>query len=205
MSTAIRVARPFAPWAEIVPDMGPVTVDVLLTLLDNGYRYEVVDGALVRVAGSGYEATTIGLTIAAELRAYARPRRFGVATPADGVYKFPGAETGLLPDAGYYIAARDALVVDENKPIPFAPDLAAGVASPDQTQSDMDAKARVYLRGGTRLVWVVWPEREEVDVWRRASTARPAMTLARGDVLSGEDVIPGFALAVDEVFADPLA
>ena len=209
MSTAARIppSEPLAPWAEIVTGAPfPMSVDDLLHWPDDdGYRYEVVEGVLVRVAGSGKKATTIGLTIAAELRAYARPRRFGVATPADGVYKFPGAETGLLPDAGYYIAARDALVVDENKPIPFAPDLAAGVASPDQTQSDMDAKARVYLRGGTRLVWVVWPEREEVDVWRRASTARPAMTLARGDVLSGEDVIPGFALAVDEVFADPLA
>jgi len=30
------------------------------------------------------------------------------------------------------------------------------------------------------------------------------MTLAMGDALSREDVVPGFTLAVDEVFADPL-
>ena len=30
----------------------------------------------------------------------------------------------------------------------------------------MDTKARIYLRGGTRLVWVVWPARTQVDVWR---------------------------------------
>lgn len=209
MSIAARIKHPesLAPWAEIVTGAPfPMTVDDLFHWPDDdGYRYEVVEGVLVRVAGSEKKATTIGLTIAAEIRAYVRPRRLGVATPADGVYKFPGAETGLLPDAGYYVAARDAFVIDENKPIPFAPDLAAEVASPEQTQSDMDAKARIYLRGGTRLVWVVWPEREEVDVWRSASTVRPAMTLARGDALSGEDVIPGFSLAVDEVFADPLA
>ncbi len=196
---------PIAPWAEIVPDYGPVTVDFLLTLPDDGYRYEVVEGVLVRVAGSGERATTIGITIAAELRAYVRPRRLGVATPGDAVYKFVGAETGLLPDAGYYVAARRALMSDRDKPIPFAPDLAAEVASPDQTQDEMDAKARVYLTGGTRLVWVVWPKREEIDVWRSGNTEHPATTMAIGDVLSGEDVVLGFTLSVAEVFEDPLS
>ena len=79
---ATRTVKRVAPWAEVVPGVGPVTVNALLTLPDDGYRYEVVEGTLVRMAGSGYEATTIGLTIAAELRAYARPRRLGVATAA---------------------------------------------------------------------------------------------------------------------------
>jgi len=204
MSTAIRVARPFAPWAEIVPDMGPVTVDVLLTLLDNGYRYEVVDGALVRVAGSGYEATTIGLTIAAELRAYARPRRLGVATPADGVYEFQPAETGLLPNVGFIEASKVPLIVDRQKPMPFAPDLAVEVASPDQVAEAMTAKARMYLGGGTRLVWVVWPARLHVDVWRPALRSAPVATLGIGDRLDGEDVVPGFLVPVADIFADSL-
>ncbi len=42
-----------APWAEVVPGYGPVTVAVLLMLPDDGYIYEVVEGVLVRVAGSG--------------------------------------------------------------------------------------------------------------------------------------------------------
>ena len=40
-------ARPYqalspAPWAEVVPDRGPATVDDLLTLPDHGYSYEVM-------------------------------------------------------------------------------------------------------------------------------------------------------------------
>ena len=35
-----------APWAEVVPGMGPVTVDDLLTIPDDGYIYEVVDWGL---------------------------------------------------------------------------------------------------------------------------------------------------------------
>ncbi len=211
--SAVRVLDqdPIAPWAEVVPGYGPVTVDILLTLPDDGYIYEVVDGVLVRMAGSGERATTIGGVLYVELYTYVRPRRLGIVTPADGVYRFPGAETGLLPDVGFYLAERRALIEDRNKPIPFAPDLAAEVASPDQTAPDMAAKARRYLRGGTRLVWVLWPQGVRVDVWRpadlrpRYQDMRPAAMLGAGDTLDGEDVISSFSYPVADLFADPLA
>jgi|GEM_PF-66708 len=207
--TALRSAAtdPVAPWAEIVPGAPyPMTMqDLLEWPQDEGYRYELVEGVLVRMAGSGNEATTIALAVASELRAYALPRRLGVATGADGVYKFPGAETGLVPDAGYYIAERRALIVDRTKPIPFAPDLAVEVASPEQRPGEMAAKARLYLSGGTRLVWVVWPASEHIDVWHQGHPGGPAATLNTADSLDGEDVVPGFALPVAAVFADPLA
>ncbi|GAC1399432.1 MAG: Uma2 family endonuclease [Chloroflexota bacterium] len=185
--------------------MGPVTVDDLLTMPDDGHVYEVVTGILVRMAGSGKRATTIAAELLGELRAYVRPRRLGLVTGADGVYKFPGAETGLLPDVGFYSAERDALIVDDEKPIPFAPDLAVEVASPSQDADDLAAKARIYLRGGTRLVWVVWPQAQHIDVWHTERLDRPAATLNAGNTLDGEDVLPGFTCAVAAVFADPLA
>src|SRR5579862_8054054 len=103
--TAQRAFRPsntLAPWAEIVPGIGPVTVADLLTLPDDGWRYEVVEGVLVRVAGSGDLATNIAAVILSTLLIYVRPRRLGRVTGADGVYRFPGAETGLIPDVGFY-------------------------------------------------------------------------------------------------------
>lgn len=159
---------------------------------------------MVRIAGSGDEATTIGVELAAELRNYVRPRRLGRVTGADGVYRFPGAETGLLPDVGFYVAARRALITDRRKPVPFAPNLAVEVATPEQTPEAMAAKARSYLGGGTRLVWIVWPGRQQIDVWRADDLARPAAALATGDALDGEDVIPGFSYPVADVFTGPL-
>jgi len=76
--------------------------------------------------------------------------------------------TGLLPDVGFYVAEKRALIVDRTKPISFAPDLAVEIASPAQGPSEMAAKARVYLAGGTRLVWVVWPASGHIDqVWEQ--------------------------------------
>ena len=205
MTTAYaRRHESVAPWAEVVPTPRPVTVDTLLALPDDGYVYEVVEGVLIRMAGSGNRATTIAATILAALLTFARPRRLGAVTGADGVYKFPGAETGLLPDVGFYAAGRVALILDEDKPIPFAPDLAVEVASPSQSAEDMAAKARLYLKGGTRLVWIVWPHGSHIDVWRAAQPSRMAGTLHLDDTLSGEDVVPGFSHPVADIFADPL-
>lgn len=202
----VRKPQPFAPWAEIVPDAPlAMTVDDLLAWPDDDrYRYELVEGVLIRMAGSGDEATSIGIELAAELRNYVRPRRLGRVTGADGVYKFPGAETGLLPDVGYYRAERRSLITDRRKPIPFAPDLAIEIASPGQTQDDLASKARIYLNGGTRLLWIVWPALVQIDVWRAGHLARPSRTLRRSDMLDGESVVPGFLLPVADVFADPL-
>jgi Uma2 family endonuclease len=184
--------------------MGPVTVDILLTVPDDGYGYEVVDGVLVRMAGSGDEATTIAFNLGLALGNFVLPRRLGRLTGADGVYRFPQAETGLIPDVGFYGAARRSLITDRSKPIPFAPDLAVEVASPSQDGPEMAAKARLYLSGGTRLVWVIWPQSQHIDAWRPSDLHRPSVTLNIGDDLDGEDVLPGFTHPVAAVFADPL-
>jgi Uma2 family endonuclease len=188
-----------APWAEIVSGVGPVTVDGLLTLPEDGCRYEVVEGVLVRVAGSGDLATNIAAVILAALLVYVRPRQLGRVTGADGVYRFPGAETGLIPDVGFYGFALYPHVVDRNKPIPFAPELAIEVASPDQTTDGMAAKAQRYLQGGTRLVWIVWPIDQGVDIWHPGHVV-PTTTLHSGDMLDGEAVVPGFLHPIADIF-----
>jgi Uma2 family endonuclease len=194
-----------APWAEIVPGIGPVTVDILLTLPDDGYIYEVVEGVLIRVAGSGNRVTRLAMRLGARLLDYVEPRRLGVITGADGVYKFPGAETGLVPDVGYYGASRLSLITDEDKPIPFAPELAVEVASPSQDALEMAAKARRYLDGGTRLVWIVWPHGAHIDVWHVDARNGPSVTLGINDALDGVDIVPGFTYQVRDLFAEPLS
>jgi Uma2 family endonuclease len=37
----------------------------------------------------------------------------------------------------------------------------------------MAAKAKTYLSFGTRLVWVVWPRYERVDVWHPGAETPP--------------------------------
>ena len=68
----------------------------------------------------------------------------------------------------------------------------------------MASKAWRYLRGGTRLVWVVWPQHAQIDVWHSNTLDGPVATLGSGDMLDGEDLIPGFSYPIHDFFADPL-
>ena len=100
-----------APWAELVPDVGRMTVDDLLALPDDSeWQYEVVEGRLVRMPASGFGASQIALRLAAALLAFVEDRGLGAVTGADGTYDLtqPGdtGETGLVPDVAYVRAER---------------------------------------------------------------------------------------------------
>ena len=53
-----------------------------------------------------------------------------------------------------------------SKAWPLAPDSVVEVASPYQCRPEMRAKIRLYLSASARLVWVIWPRQQQVDVWR---------------------------------------
>ena len=56
---------------------------------------------------------------------------------------------------------------------------------------------------GVRLVWIIWPKRREVDVWRTDAAGAPQLvaTLKHGDALDGLDVLPGFTYPLADLFA----
>jgi len=198
----ISPPQPLAPWAEIVPNMRPMAMVEFLDYPDgeDGYRYELVDGILVRMVGSRPRANTVTMRLLVALSTYVTARGLGQVTPPDAVYDFENTgqkDTGLLPDVGFYRAERESLV-DPDAAYPFAPDLAVEIASLTQYRPGMKAKAARYLGGGTSLIWVVWPKPRQVDVWRPGSV-EPA-TLHVGDSLDGEDVVPGFIYPVADLF-----
>ena len=193
-----------APWAEIVPNAGPMTADDLLARPDDGWQYELVEGRLVRMPPSGYRASRIAGRLYAAVLTFVDAHALGAVTPADGGYDLGPAgqkNTTLAPDVAFVRADRlpPHVVFDEEKAVPFAPDLAAEVASPHQYRPGMAQKAQRYLAAGTRLVWIIWPKQHQVDVWRQGDT-QPAQTLGITDTLSGEMVLPGFSYPVKDLF-----
>ena len=77
-----------------------------------------------------------------------------------------------------------------------APDLAVEVVSPSIEAADIHRKICQLLAAGTALVWIVYPETRTVEV----HTKTGATTFADDDIISGGDVLPGFAVAVREIF-----
>ena len=195
-----------APWAEVVPQSGKLTVEKLLALPgDDGWQYELVDGRLVRMPASGGEASVIAARLLIALGGFVEANALGSVTGADGTFDLtqPGAadETALVPDAAFVRADR---IPPRSSPEyarawRLAPDLVAEVVSPSQFRPEMADKAQRYLAAGVRLIWMVWPKQQQVDVWQQGAD-QPVATLTSTDVLDGLDVLPGFTYPVASLF-----
>ena len=77
------------------------------------------------------------------------------------------------------------------------PDIAVEVISPGDTIREIEDKIQAYFDAGTRLVWLAYSDRRRVMV--RYPDGRGRM-LSGDDVLSGEDVMPGFSVPINDLF-----
>jgi len=78
------------------------------------------------------------------------------------------------------------------------PDLAVEVVSENNSANQIQAKIQDYFRCGVRLVWVVYPMQEHVHVYNSPTQIAVAQ---RTDRLDGGDVLPGFSLPLEALFA----
>lgn len=199
-----REVSSIAPWAEIVPEAPyPMSVEEFERWPEEpGWRYELIDGRLVRMPGPGGQHGEIALRIGAALRAYVAPHRLGRVL-GESTYRLllPGATERIImgPDTSFVARGRGPVpgTPEYERPWEVTPDLAVEIASPDQYRPAMGEKANRYLLGGTRLVWVVYPRWQEIDVWR---PSKPVQTLHATDQVDGLDVLPGFTYPVAAFF-----
>ena len=197
-------ADTLAPWAEVVPNTGSMAVEDLPALADDGWQYELVEGRLVRMPPSGGEASNIAMRLAVRLGVYVEDHHLGELTGEQGGYDFSTLgqpDTELAPDVAFVRTDRLPKRTSPaySKAWPLAPDLVVEVASPTQYRPGMAAKARRYLAAGVPLVWIIWPRRQQVDVWRQ-DDMQPSATLGITDMLDGLDVVPGFTYLVAALF-----
>lgn len=166
----------------------------------DGPLCELVDGTLVEKV-MGFEEATIGGEIYSAIREFIRPRRLGVALPADGMMRLaPGLIR--LPDVTYNSAAKfRAWRTSKPTVADFGPDLAVEVLSKSNRRGEIERKRNEYFAAGTTLVWEVNPRRQTVSIYTSPAAGR---RLGIDDTLTGDPVLPGFSLPLAELFADPL-
>ncbi|MGH7675591.1 MAG: Uma2 family endonuclease, partial [Gemmatimonadales bacterium] len=104
-------------------------------------------------------------------------------------------DTVRAPDIAFISRAR----LPDPEPVGYpelAPDLAVEVLSPGDRPGELLAKVADWLNAGTRLVWIVDPERRLARVYRQDGSET---LLNAEDDLSGEGVVPGFAVMLAEI------
>ncbi len=175
-----------------------MTAEELFDLPDDDYKYELVEGDLIRMAPAGGEHGVLTARVAAVLHTYVQDNDLGICS---------GAETGFIlrrapdivraPDAAFIAKAHIPETGIPKTYWPFAPDLAVEVTSPSDRFSAVQTKITEYFSAGTRLVWVIEPATRTVYVYR---SPHDVQALGEDDELSGADVLPGFRYAVKRLF-----
>jgi Uma2 family endonuclease len=167
-----------------------------MSLPDDGNRYELVKGELVEMPPAGEEHGSIGITLSSELRYFVKANQLGRVYGADtGFIIDPELGTVRAPDVAFVKTER---IVRTKEAIPHPPDLAVEVISPSDRLIEVEDKVAEYLEAGVALIWVINPRRKEVYVYRVNSNQRTKLTLE--DTLDGEKIIPGFSLAIKDLF-----
>lgn len=181
-------------------DEGPLlTIEEFARLPDpDASRLELVRGRLVREPPAGFGQSVSGVCLAAKLHAYVRKYGLGQVTGADGGYILhEDPPTVRAPAVGFVAVERIPAGGLPRGYFPGAPDFAVEIVSPAGTAREIAERVGDYLEAGTRLVWVVEPRSRSVTVHR---PGREPRTWWEGEDVDGEDVVPGFSVAVGEIF-----
>ena len=101
-----------------------------------------------------------------------------------------------LPDVSYTRADHLEPLVTKGAVL-HMPDLAVEIQSEDQSAKFMFEKAHYYLDNGAGMVWIVYRNHSV-----RVMTPTRDTLLTLEDTIDGGDVLPGFSLAVKDIFAE---
>jgi Uma2 family endonuclease len=104
--------------------------------------------------------------------------------------------TWIQPDVSFLRNER-ALGTEQEQYFQQAPKLAVEVVSPSETARDLQRKVSLLLAGGSRMVWVVYPETKTVTVHLPDGTSS---TRNIGDSLTAPQLLEGWTLSVSALF-----
>ena len=181
----------------------PVTADNFLEVA-NLPEYadclvELVEGEIVTMGlNNGMHGRMI-IRLGGKLDQFAEDHSLGQVTGADAAFVLERTPDGRDTVRGLDVAFISFERFPEPLPqtiIDAVPELAVEVMSPSNTVPDIRLKVRQLLEAGTQAVWIVHPDFHEVDV----HTADGAITCREGDSISGGDILPGFEIAVADIF-----
>ena len=173
-----------------------VEFEQFLALPENRDRsFELIHGEIVEKVPTEEHGLIAG-NIHGFLWQYTRQSGFGRAVIEVRVCMPDDDYNSRQPDLAFFADTTRPVV--KRGPVLQMPDLVIEVKSPDDTYTSMRERAQYYLAHGAKLVWLIYPAKRLVEVYRQDADSD---ILTADDTLQGDDVLPGFVLSVHEIFA----
>jgi Uma2 family endonuclease len=174
-----------------------LTLKQFLRLPEAKPALEYIDGKVVQKVSPKTTHSVLQTDLAATLKKFASGRR-RIGRPYSEL-RCTFGKRSIVPDISFF--ARGRIPKDKHgrrvDDVFQAPDLSIEIISRGQTVNNLSARMVWCVQNGVRLAWLIQPTRYRVYVFE---PDRAMKVLESGDTLSGEGVLAGFALPLDEMF-----
>ena len=184
----VRIRRTPAPGTATEADL----------LRPHGPICELIDGVLVEKP-MGTRESLLAVVISGLLRNHVEPGDLGVVLGADGVLRLD-PKTLRAPDVSFipWSAFPNGEIPEDEAYWSVAPALAVEVLSPTNTDAEIDRKLGELFAAGCKLAWVIDPVTQSAKVY---TSPKKLKEVDATGTLDGGKVLPGFKLALADLFA----
>jgi len=163
---------------------------------DDSVLIELDEGELIRMPPAGMDHGDCGAELTYLLKSFVKKHDLGKVYGAETGFKLSD-DTVRAPDVAFVRKERLAAVHRKG----FgkgAPDLAVEIFSASDSVRQLMRKVKQYFAAGCHTVWIVYPERREVQVLEATGADR---LLRAGDSLEAPELLPGFSAPVQPIFS----
>ena len=193
MSVLTSPGLPVAPTQIPVP----ITPDDLLKL--DGLC-ELVDGEIIEKGAMGFRSGVTTLRLASRIDVFLDSKEIGAASCETTFRCFPQKPSQVRrPDISFILAARLGDVPDDGH-VPIRPDLVVEVVSPEDRINDLEDRLADFRSVNVPLIWIVYPQSRIVRIFRPGERIEE---LTEAEELRGEGILPGFSVALRDIFPSP--
>jgi len=156
-------------------------------------------GQIIVMSPTGGETGNYNSEINADFVIWNRQAKLGVCFDSSTCFKLPSG-ANRSPDVSWIEQARwDALTPEQKQKFPpIAPDFVLELMSPTDSLKDTQGKMQEYMNNQVKLGWLINRKTRRVEIYRQGQEVE---ILECPTELSGEDILPGFVLKLQTVWA----
>lgn len=173
------------------------TLEDFLRLPEEEPPLEYEDGRVTQKVSPQAEHSRLQARLVRLIDEFAEPRRLALSFPELRV-RFEGRS--LVPDIAVFRWERIQRTPTGQlqNTVTAAPDVAIEITSPEQPGAALIGKCKRYVVHGVAVALLVDPDRRSVRVFKKG---QPEQVLRGADRVDLDEVLPGFELTADRVFA----
>jgi len=186
------VRKPQPPAGEII-----LNYDDYLNLPDDGNRYEILEGVLYVTPSPNTRHQRISRNLGFLLFAFVKKHDLGefFYAPLDVIFSHINI---AQPDLIFVSREREDILTEKN--VRGAPDLVVEILSSSTAERDRFLKAQLYARYDVDYYWVLNPEAEIMEEYRREGQIFQLVERYQGRVKVQPAFFPGLTLDLGEVW-----